>query len=205
MALHLMTHNRERFVTPEGKATHVNLLHRSSSDRRGIYSVNLIVSEAEARPFAESIRAAFAERLDRERANAPTAEAANKLFAAELPLKERADGSVVVTFRARPSWKAGVAYGPKVADASGKLLKGVNSIGDGTRMRLVYTREPFHTASGVGLTLRVVEAQIIALVDAGAGFMFRLGDPRHVEQEISTPIARHWITPSGNTVISNGG
>ena len=196
---------RERYTTPEGIATHVNLLHRSGSDRRGIYSVNLALSVTDSPPFCASIRAAFAERLERERRNAATPEAASRMFAAKPSIIEQADGSVVVIFRARPSWKAGVAHGPKIIDAAGKILKNVNTIGDGTRMRLVYTREPFHTASGVGLTLKVVEAQIIVLVDAGTGFMNRLGDPSAIGEDIETPLPWTRIAPGGSIVVSNAG
>lgn len=189
---------RERFTSPEGTAHFIYLLAPSYAfDRRGLYSVRLTLPPADAKPFAAHVKDAFANALSKARANAATAEAASELFSADAPLKEQPDGSLSVTFRSRPQWKGAISSGPRITNSSGKTLKGVHHIGDGTRMRIIYEMVPFnHVIGGVGLTLRIVEAQIVALVNAP--LVERLGDPRDVGEDFASPVGRTTISADGS-------
>lgn len=175
---------KDPLTSPAGRALYPKLTEPDTKFKpEGEYSVKLLLTEAEAAPIlklCEDMQEQAA--LDEVKAQAEKGKKikAEKIKRADLPVKPYEDpesgeetGEYVVTFKKKASGvsrKTGKSWSGKVAlfDAKAKPIKGDNlQIWSGSVLKVSYSPEPFCTAIGAGVTLRLEAVQILELVSGG--------------------------------------
>lgn len=185
-------------VSPAGRALYPKLTEPDTKFKEaGEYSVKLILPEADAMPLLAKCREmqqqAVEEELEKQIAKNPKMnpeKIREKIKLADLPVKPHEDpetgeetGDYVVTFKMTASGvsrKTGKEWTrrPALFDAKGKPVKNPDKlqIWSGSVLKVAYNADPFCTAIGAGVSLRLEAVQIIELVSGGqrdaAGYGF---------------------------------
>lgn len=182
-----MANKKDTFTSPAGKAIYPKLQEADTKFKpEGEYSVKLILSEAAAARILEQCEAAqeeaFQEEFEKQQAKKPKMKAekiAAEIKRAPLPVKPYEDpetgeetGEWVVLFKTKASginkkgekWERKVPlFDAKAQPISGKLAP----IWSGSVLKVSYSVDPFCTAIGAGVTLRIQAVQVLELKSGG--------------------------------------
>lgn len=188
---------KEFLISPAGRALFPKLKEPDTKFKKeGEYVVKLILTAAEAEPLLENCQRiqqeAFDEEFEKQRADKPKmspAKIKEKIPFADLPVKPYEDpetgedtGDYQVTFKMAASGiskKTGKPWTrrPALFDAKSKPIDPNKvDIWSGSVLKVSYTADPFCTAIGAGVSLRMEAVQIIELRSGGqrdaAGYGF---------------------------------
>ena len=184
----MATNRKETFTSPAGKALYPKLQEADTKFKpEGEFSVKLLLTEAQAAPFLEQCESAqeeaFQEKLEELKAKKPkmnAAKLAEEIKRAPLPVKPHTDpetgeetGEWAVHFKAKASGttKSGERWERKIPmyDAKNQPISGkLPTMWSGSMLKVNYVVDPFCTALGAGVTLRIQAVQILKLVSGGA-------------------------------------
>ncbi|MET4733903.1 hypothetical protein ABIE64_002632 [Thalassospira sp. MBR-102] len=172
--------------SPKGKFVYPKFLVADTKfDAEGIYSVKLILDADTAGSFIEKIDAAIEASYQDALEKAETPAKKKKVKKADAPYSEVLDddgnetGEIAINFKLKAKGKnskTGETWdnSVKIYDARGRVIAGAKrkalKIGSGTVGKIAFQMNPFFTAQvGAGVSLRLLGAQIIELVEFGGG------------------------------------
>lgn len=176
----------EKFTTPEGTAVFPQLTKPDTKFKaEGEYSAKIRLSEEDAAPMVAKIDALIEEAFQAEKARLIAADkkaAAKTLKLADKPYKSVLDsegdetGEVEFSIKMKAQYtdkKTGevVVLKPQLFDAAKppKALPAGTQIWGGSRIKVAGEYNPFATAIGVGMSLRLKAVQVIKLVSGSQG------------------------------------
>lgn len=175
----------EKFITKKGVAVWPRLHEPDTKFKaEGEYSAKIRLSADDSQPLIDRIETLIAEAYEAEKerllADPKTKAKAKSLKYADKPYKEAtdSDGNETGEYEFNIKMKAQVTnkktgkvthLTPKLFDAKGKPLPESVQIWGGSTIKVAGRYNPFATAIGVGLSLRLEAVQVIELVTAGSG------------------------------------
>lgn len=175
--------------SPKGKFIYPKLTKPDTKfDPEGVYSVRVAIPAEDAAPMVEMIDDAIEKKYQEALEEAGTPAKRKKVKKADAPYQPEEDddgnetGNIVFNFKLKAvgrntktgeTWKNVV----KLYDAKNREIppakRGALKIGGGTVGCIAYQLNPFYTAQvGAGVSLRLLAAQIVELVEFGGGFAF---------------------------------
>lgn len=147
-------------------------------DPNGIYSVNLLIPEAEAAEICEYLDGVVQERYDQEIKEKPKMKASLSTKSPYEPEYDQ-DGNPTgniefkLKLKAKVQTRTGEMYDQKpiVVDAKRTPMDGDTAIGNGSVIKVAYEPIPYVMASTkqAGVSLRLKGVQVIDLVEYGGG------------------------------------
>lgn len=172
------------YVSPAGKASYPYLTRYDDKFvAEGEYSVKLILDADESKDFLDTLQAAAQEQYDtsiqqlKEKKKVKQA----KELSLHVPYTEEYDdegeetGNVILNFKLKRevTTKEGKKFTqkPDVFDAKKKPMDEDAKIGSGSTIKVAFNIIPFYNAatSSAGVSLRLKAAQVLELVEYGAG------------------------------------
>lgn len=184
-----MAQKRKTQYSPKGKFLYPKLVKADTKfDPEGVFSVKLVVDGDDAADLIEAIDAEMENSYQNALEEAGTPAKKKKVKKADTPYSPEEDdegnetGNVIFNFKLKAvgknsktgeTWKNAVKlYDARNKEITGSKKKAMN-IGSGTVGRIAFQMNPFYTAQvGAGVSLRLLAAQIIELVEFGGGFEF---------------------------------
>lgn len=183
------TKSRKPIYSPKGTFLYPKFLTPDTKfDPEGVYSVRLVLDGEAAASLIEKIDEEIEATYQAELENAGIPAKRKKVKKADAPYQPEEDdegnetGNVIFNFKLKAvgknsktgeTWKNVVklydAKGSEIVGAKKKALK----IGSGTIGKVCFQMNPFYTAQvGAGVSLRLLAAQIIELIEFGGGYQF---------------------------------
>ena len=162
----------ENIVTPAGRAIYPWLINPDTKfNALGEYKVSLSLHSSEAEPLIKKID----EAMEKAKALAPEGKKIklqDPPYYNEVDGDEQETGNILFKFKSKAQiqTKDGktLRISPKLFDAKGTLLKDIDDIWGGSKIKISADVAPYYVgAVGAGVSLRLKAVQIIELVKGG--------------------------------------
>lgn len=162
----------ENIVTPAGRAIYPWLINPDTKfNPLGEYKVSLSLHSSEAEPLIKKID----EAMEKAKALAPEGKKIklqDPPYYNEVDGDEQETGNILFKFKSKAQiqTKDGktLRISPKLFDAKGTLLKDIDDIWGGSKIKISADLAPYYVgAVGAGVSLRLKAVQIIELVKGG--------------------------------------
>ena len=158
-----MTQDNRVHTTPAGRAVQPCLsIPDTRHSPKGVYSVRLRLSAADAQPYISFIDEAMRRVLVQSQISTRDEGAAPRMKAARVPYITEASGTVVLPFKIKADSNGGRTKkrGPQLFNERGELAPGL-AIEDGAIITVRFVVSPFCTGFGAGVTLHLRSVQLI--------------------------------------------
>jgi len=176
--------NKVRYITPTGVAKYPHLNKPDEYEGKRRWSTKLVLPREEAEPLVAQVDEAWAAAAQAFAKEAKTPASKRALKAPHLPYTEELDrdgnetGNVEFSF-SRPAEfvdrRTGEAVSIRIGLFDAKLKPLTEEVWGGSKIKVAYELNPYHTGANAGVQLRLVAAQVIDLVtrgDAANGSVF---------------------------------